>query len=71
MAGGPTAIDIAREVFPDLPNDELTPILWEHTGYPHWWAIREGETIEDCLRRQLNQFKDGDCDCPGCEIAKV
>lgn len=59
-------IDTAREVFPDNTDRELAAILWDHTGYPEWWDLREGENVQDCLRRQLTDYRDGRCQCIGC-----
>lgn len=54
-----TALDIAREYFPDLPDNELDYIIWEHTGYPDFWQIgTDGNTREECFRTQLQRFKD-------------
>lgn len=52
-----TALDIARDVFPDVGDDFLEFVLWEETGYPGFYAPAEGETDEDYLRRQLLDFK--------------
>lgn len=53
-----TALEIAREIFPEYSDDECGFVLWEHTGFPALWALQEGETIEDCLRRQLTEYRD-------------
>lgn len=59
-------LDIVREYFPQCSDDDLKHIAMAHTGFPVWWATEPGESNEDCFRRQLKQFKDGDCDCPEC-----
>lgn len=43
------ALEIAREVIPDMPDNILTAILWLHTSYPCWFA---GEP-ESTLRQEL------------------
>lgn len=62
----PTAAEIAREVFPGLSDDETNAIAWAHTGYPAFWATRAGETWQDCFRRQLEEYRDGQCPCDDC-----
>jgi len=52
------AFEIAKEVFPDKDDDFLEFALWEKTGFPHFWTTKEGESNEDCLRRQLMEFKE-------------
>lgn len=39
-------------------DDELAEyILWEHTGFPSFWAIPEdGATPEACLEKQVLEF---------------
>jgi len=54
-----SALDIAREVFPALSDNELNYIIWNHTGYPAFWHIpRDGDTPEECLRTQLNKYRE-------------
>lgn len=31
-------------------------ILWEHTGFPGFYPTEEGESTEDCLRRQVREY---------------
>jgi len=58
--GEMNAIEIAREVFPDKPDDFLEFVIWEYTGFPSFWNIpQEGNTPEECFRKQLNDFKKG------------
>lgn len=53
------AYAIAKEFFPDLPDDVISFILWDHTGYPQFWNIPEdGDTPEECLRKQLKEYQD-------------
>lgn len=47
-------LEIAKEYFPDYGRGKLAYILWEYTGYPAFWNMPEdGETPEECLRKQL------------------
>jgi len=55
-----TAGDIIKEYFPNASDEECEFILWEHTGYPEFWNIPEdGNTPEECFRKQLQNFKEG------------
>jgi hypothetical protein len=52
-------IEIVKEYFPDKPKSFLNHVLWEETGYPVFWNIpQDGNTPEECLRKQLQAFKD-------------
>lgn len=51
-----TALDVAREVFPDVPQDELEYTIWNRTGFPSFWPARY-KTPETALRGQLKAFK--------------
>ena len=54
-----TALDIAKEYFPDLPDDALDFFIWECTGYPMFWEIgTDGNTPEECFRIELQRAKD-------------
>lgn len=53
----PTAIDIAREVFPAEDDVTLEGLLWSRTGYPCFWSLKDGQTIAGKLKEQLNEFK--------------
>lgn len=60
-------LDIVREELPGEHEDALEYILWNHTGYPCFWAIgQDGETPEECLRAQLREYRDGNCKCLEC-----
>ncbi|HUW04789.1 MAG TPA: hypothetical protein VMW01_00875 [Williamwhitmania sp.] len=51
-------IDVAKEYFPDATEGEAGYILWNETGFPAFWRIPEdGNTPEECLRKQLADFK--------------
>ena len=51
-------LDEARKVFPTRMENELSYILWEHTGYPEFWPMRDGESNRGCLIRQLIEYRD-------------
>mgnify|MGYP003423372163 CR=1 FL=1 len=60
-------MDIVREELPGVDPEALEYILWNHTGYPSFWAIpKDGNTPEECLRTQLRQYKNGECRCFEC-----
>ena len=49
--------EAVRDYFPDAPDEDVEFILWERTGYPSFWCIpRDGNTIEECLRKQLKHL---------------
>ena len=49
---------IAKEIFPDKSDDFLGFVIWEHTGFPAFWNIpKDGNTPEECFRKQLKDFK--------------
>jgi len=55
-----TALEIAKEIFPDKSDEELDFIIWEKTGFPSFWNIpEEGKTPEECLRKQLREVSNG------------
>lgn len=55
----PTAHEVAREYFPDKSDDFLEWIIWNRTGFPSfWWMPKDGNTPEECFRKQLNDFKE-------------
>jgi len=53
-----TANYIAQAIFPFADDVRLDYIIWNRTGYPSFWATKEGESIEDCFRRQLMKYRD-------------
>lgn len=52
--------EIVKEYFPDADDTLINFILWNCTGYPSFWEDRD---IEKSLRKQLQDAKDGKCDC--------
>lgn len=61
-------IEIAKEVFPGKPDDFISFVLWEHTGYPCFWSTSaEYPTPEAVCRKQLEDFRDGKCECLNCK----
>jgi hypothetical protein len=57
-----SALDIAREYFPDYDDCGLDYVIWEHTGYPSFW---HGDDIEAEFRSQLEFYK-YTIECPAC-----
>lgn len=54
-----TWIDLVREYFPEVTDEEADCILWGYTGFPGFWNIPEdGSTPEECCRKQLKELKD-------------
>ena len=50
-------LEVAREYFPNYTDEQLSDIIWNHTGYPDFWLIGEdGATPEECFRTQLKEF---------------
>ena len=50
--------EIVKEYFPDASDEFVEFVIWEKTGYPTFWNIPEdGETAEECFRKQLLRFK--------------
>lgn len=48
------AYKIAKEYFPNATDEFLEYVIWEKTGYPHFWNIPEdGASPEECFRKQL------------------
>jgi hypothetical protein len=57
-------IDIAREVFPLIPQtdeckDVLGYLVWNHTAYPFFGACDEGFAL---CKKQLEDWRDGKVD---------
>lgn len=48
--------DVVRDVFPDVSDEECDGLLWEHTGFPCFWNVKDGETPADCARTQLRRL---------------
>ena len=54
-----TAFDVAREYFPGKDDDFLESAIWGGTGFPDFWRIpKDGNTPEECFRKQLQELKD-------------
>lgn len=51
------ANEIALEIFPEAEGEFLEALIWS-TGFPYFWSIpRDGNTPEECFRKQLQQLK--------------
>ena len=52
-------LELAKEIIPDKPDEFLTSLIWNCTGFPAFWNIpKDGATPEECLRKQLHDAKD-------------
>lgn len=51
-----TAIEIAREYFPDMSDDDLDRLIWAETGFPSFWPD-ETISVEANFRAQLAAYK--------------
>ncbi len=54
-----TFYEVAREYFPKEDKEALSGILFGFTGFPCFFAPKDGETVEDVFRQQLQEAKDG------------
>lgn len=59
-----TPIELAREVFPGEDEAFLDHAIWARTGFPAFWSLKEGQTVEDKMREQLTEFRDALAACP-------
>lgn len=59
-----TPMELAREVFPDADEAFLDHAIWGKTGFPAFWSLKPGQTVEDRMREQLIAFRDGIAKCP-------
>lgn len=48
--------DEARKHGIELSAEDADHVLWVHTGFPAFFAPKEGETLEDVLRRQVGEW---------------
>ena len=52
-----TCLEIAREYFPEKDDEFLNYVISEETGYPSFWCIpQDGNTPEECFRKQLKEY---------------
>lgn len=51
-------LQIARDIFPSLSDQELDAIIWEDTGYPGFFDLKDSESIVDVFKRQLLEYRD-------------
>ena len=50
--------DIVKEYFPNISDEDMEHIIWSETGFPCFWKIPEdGNTPEECFRKQLMDLK--------------
>lgn len=54
-----TWVELVKEYFPAVSDEEADYILWEKTGFPTFWLIPEnGNTVEECCGKRLQELKD-------------
>lgn len=54
-----TVGEIAREIFPNASDEFIEYVIWEETGFPEFWNIpKDGNTPEECFRKQLIDAKE-------------
>ena len=54
-----TPYQIAKEYFPEKDDEFLDYVIWNETGFPCFWHIPEdGNTTEECFRKQLKEYAD-------------
>lgn len=57
---GKTIGDIVQEYLPGATEADSDYVVWEKTGFPYFWNIPEdGNTPEECLRKQLQDYAEG------------
>jgi len=49
----PTCYNLVREYFPGVTDEVANDLLWGCTGWPSFFAPKEGQTNIDVLREQL------------------
>ena len=59
-----TPADIVREVFPKADDAFIEHVVWGRTGFPGFFALKEGQTVEDKMREQLIEFRTALDLCP-------
>lgn len=59
-----TPPDLAKEVFPEADEAFLDHAIWARTGFPGFFSLKEGQTVEDRMREQLIEFRDALDRCP-------
>lgn len=55
-----TYLELVKEVAAqhgrDITEREAEHILWGHTGFPSFIKPKEGQTMQDALREQIEDF---------------
>lgn len=59
-----TPADLVKEVFPGADEAFIEHAIWGRTGFPGFFTLKEGQTIEDRMREQLIEFRDALDRCP-------
>lgn len=55
MTGPEIVKEEAAKVGKTLSDEDINYLLWNETGFPCFYAPKEGETDEDYLRRQVRE----------------
>jgi len=50
--------EVVREYFPGASDKHAEAILWGHTSFPGFWGKKASGTVEEILRKQLQELKD-------------
>lgn len=58
------AITIVKEYFPTANDEMARDVLWCCTGWPHFFRLDNGQTLEDGLRAQLYEISSKSNGCP-------
>ena len=53
-----TPNELALEIFPDADDAFLEHAIWARTGFPAFFHLQEGQTIEEKMREQLIEYRD-------------
>ena len=53
-----TWMELVKEYFPEITDEEAEGLLWERTGFPCFWSDSDGDTPETCCRKQLQELKE-------------
>lgn len=53
-----TPLELAKEIFPDGDPAFWDHAIWARTGFPGFFELKEGQTVEDRMREQLISFRD-------------
>lgn len=56
---GLTVGDLLLLELPHVPEERREDVAWNFTGYPCWWAMKDGEWHPNqTFQRQLREFRE-------------